>query len=196
MKRLIIALLGGAAALATAQDRAQAQSLQQPRYYIGAGANFADHEYKLPGARDSHGDGVEAGAKVFGGADLDPLWGVEAGYADFPESDFRYTQGFVPGHGKVGGYGVYLAGKARWPVHPVVDVFGKLGVAYSHRKIDSDIPLTTGRIQRDIGLYAGLGLQWNLTQQWAVVGEYERYGRSKKIGSSADVWTVAARYNF
>jgi OOP family OmpA-OmpF porin len=192
MKRFIIALVTGTAALATAQ----AQTMQSPRYYVGAGANFADHDYKLPGASNVRGDEYEAGYKLFGGADLHPLWGVEAGYTDFAKADFNYTQGFVPGHGTVDGYGVYFAGKARWPVLPMVDVYGKLGVAYSHRKLESNLPLTAAQNNDDTGVYAGAGLQWNITPQWALVGEYERYGRSKRIGSSADVWTVAARYNF
>jgi len=87
---------------------------------------------------------------VFGGAELDPLWGAETGYTDFSDSDFDYLQGAVPGRGKTKGYGIYAA----------------------------------------------VGLQWNVNPQWALVGEYERYGRSKKIGSKADVWTIGARYNF
>jgi OOP family OmpA-OmpF porin len=202
MKRTLIALVVGAAALATTQVQAQnqfqtmMQTVQNARPYIGLGANFADHEYKLPGARDVRGDDYEAGFKIFGGADFDPIWGAEIGYTDFSKSDFTYTQGFVPARGKVEGYGVYIAGKGRWPVYPMVDVFGKLGVAYSHRKLESNIPLTTNSISKDIGLYAGVGLQWNITPQWGLVGEYERYGRSKRIGSSADVFSVSARFNF
>lgn len=199
MKKLIVVLVTGASALAAGQVQAQNQFqalMQTARPYVGIGANFADHEYKLPGAGNVQGDDYEAGFKVFGGADFGPLWGAEIGYTDFAKSDFNYTQGFVPARGNVKGYGVYIAGKARWPVHPMADVYAKLGVAYSHREVESNIPLTTNRSSHDTGVYAGVGLQWNINPQWALVGEYERYGRSKRLGSSADVFTVAARYNF
>ena len=199
MKRTIIALAAGVVALATTQVQAQNQfqtMMQTAHPYIGLGANFADHEYKFPGASNVRGDDYEAGFKIFGGADFDPLWGAEIGYTDFSKSDFSYTQGFVPARGNVRGYGVYIAGKGRWPVHPMVDVYGKLGVAYSNRKLESNIPLTTARSSHDTGLYAGAGLQWNINPQLALVGEYERYGRSKRLGSSADVFSVAARFSF
>ncbi len=200
MKKLVLTLAAGLAALSMAEVQAQNQfqtMMQNAHPYIGAGANFADHEYKFPGASNPHGDDVEAGFKVFGGADFDPFWGFELGYTDFSKSDFAYTQsGVIPARGKVDGYGVYVAGKGRWPINPMFDIYGKLGVAYSHRKLESDVPLTTGQISHDTGLYAGVGLQWKLTPEWALVGEYERYGRSKRIGSSADVFTLAARYNF
>lgn len=200
MRKLVLMLAASTAMLGTAQAQAQNQfqnMMQTARPYLGVGANFADHEYKLPGASNVKGDDYEAGFKIFAGADFDPLWGAEIGYTDFSKSDFTYTQGgVIPGRGKVDGYGVYVAGKGRWPIQPMAEAYGKLGVAYSHRKLESNIPLTTNSVSRDIGLYAGVGLQWNIAPQWALVGEYERYGRSKRIGSSADVFTVAARFNF
>lgn len=194
MRKLACALAAGMAALASAQ--AQEPSLQSPRYYVGAGANFADHEYKLPGTFHLDGADYEAGARVYGGAELSPLWGVEIGYADFTKANFDYLQGGAAGHGNTEGYGAYLAGKGRWPLHPRLEVFGKLGLAYSHRKVESNLPLPVARNNNDTGLYAGAGLQWNVAPQWAIVGEYERYGRSKNVGSSADVLSVSLRFSF
>jgi OOP family OmpA-OmpF porin len=194
MRTLAYALAAGMAALATAQ--AGAQSLQSTRYYVGAGANFADHDYKLPGTFLLDGDDYEAGAKVYGGAELSPLWGVEIGYADFTTAYFDYLQGGAAGHGDAEGYGAYLAGKGRWPLHPRLEVFGKLGLAYSHRKVKSNLPLTVDSSNNDTGVYAGVGMQWNIAPQWALVGEYERYGKSKKVGASADVLSVSMRFSF
>jgi OOP family OmpA-OmpF porin len=192
MRKLACALAAGMAALATAQ----AQSLQSPRYYVGAGANFANHEYRLPGVSILDGDGSEAGAKVYGGAELSPLWGVEIGYVDFTKANFDYLQGGAAGYGDVEGYSAHLAGRGRWPLNPQLEVFGKLGLAYSHRKVESNLPLSVAATQNDTGLYAGVGMQWNVTPQWALVGEYERYGKRKNVGSSADVLSVSLRFSF
>jgi OOP family OmpA-OmpF porin len=189
---LVVALAGCTCVLAAAQ----AQTMRFARYHIGLGANFAAHEYQIPGASNVRGDDAEAGFHVFGGADIDPRWGAEVGYANFSESDFGYTQGFLPARGTVSGYGVYVAAKRRWPIHRIVDVYAKLGIAYSHRKLESTLPLTTAPSNHDTGVYAGAGLQWNINRRIALVGEYERYGRSKRIGSSADVFTVSARFSF
>ncbi|CAH0298029.1 hypothetical protein SRABI118_04295 [Massilia sp. Bi118] len=191
MKKFVLALIVGAAAFGTAH----AQSTQAPRGYVGIGAAFADHKYSLGGIGNVDHDDYKASVKVFGGVDLDPLWGVEAGYTDFRSSDFSYTIAGVPGRGSSKGYGVYLAGKGHWPIHPQAEVFGKLGIAYSHRKLDSN-PFVGVDDDNDTGIYAGVGLQWNINPQWALIGEYERYGKSKDFGAKPDVWTLAARFNF
>jgi len=191
MRKLVVALAMGAAVVGTAQ----AQSTQAPRGYVGIGAAFADHKYSLGGIGNVDHDDYKASVKVFGGVDYDQLWGVEAGYTDFRSSDFTYTIAGAPGRGSSKGYGVYLAGKGRWPIHPQAEVFGKLGIAYSHRKLDSN-PFVGVDDDNDTGIYAGVGLQWNINPQWALIGEYERYGKSKDFGAKPDVWTLAARFNF
>jgi OOP family OmpA-OmpF porin len=191
MKKIALALVVGMAAFGTAQ----AQNMQAPRGYIGLGAAFADHQYRLSGVSNIDHDGYKASVKVFGGADLDPVWGVEAGYTDFRSSDFSYTVASGPGRGSSKGYGLYLAGKGRWPIQPQAEVFGKLGIAYSHRKLDTN-PFIGIDDDNDTGIYAGVGLQWNINPQWALTGEYERYGKKKNFGAKPDVWTVAARFNF
>jgi OOP family OmpA-OmpF porin len=191
MKKIALALVVGMAAFGTAE----AQNMQAPRGYLGLGAAFADHQYRLSGVSNIDHDGYKASVKVFGGADLDPVWGVEAGYTDFRSSDFSYTVASGPGRGSSKGYGLYLAGKGRWPIQPQAEVFGKLGIAYSHRKLDTN-PFIGIDDDNDTGIYAGVGLQWNINPQWALTGEYERYGKKKNVGAKPDVWTVAARFNF
>ncbi|MFL6674293.1 MAG: outer membrane beta-barrel protein [Massilia sp.] len=197
MRNLVFALVAGAAA-ATAAQAQNVQNAQFPRAYIGAGVALADHDYKSLGNRITDQDDYTASAKVFGGYEIDPLWGVEAGYTDFSEADFSFTRNGVPGRGTSEGYGVYIAGKGRYPlaamINQPVEAFGKLGVAYSHRELDSNIGVNLRN--HDTGLYAGVGLQWNFHPQWAATAEYERYGRSKTLGGAADVFSISARYNF
>jgi opacity protein-like surface antigen len=197
MRNLVFALVATAAVAGAAQAQNR-QNAQFPRPYIGAGVALADHDYKISSTTITDQDDYTASAKVFGGYEIDPMWGVEAGYTDFSGSDFSFTRNGVPGRGSSEGYGVYIAGKGRYPldamVNQPVEAFGKLGVAYSHRELDSNSGLHFDN--HDTGVYAGVGLQWNFTPQWAATAEYERYGRSKTIGGAADVFSISARYNF
>lgn len=196
MRKLVVALAGGLAVCAAAQAQTQTPSMQAPHYYLGLGAATADHVIDVAGLSNVDPGDYRTSLKVFGGADFDPIWGVELGYTDFRGTDFSYTANGVPGTGSTNGYAFYLAGKGRWPIHQQAEVFGKLGLAHSRREFDSSLPLGVDDSNNDTGIYAGVGLQWNINPQWALTAEYERYGKEKDIGAKADVWTVAARYNF
>ena len=197
MKKLVLALALGACAIGTAQAQWYNQPLQPSRYYFGLGAASADSDFKGTGVANTGDNGWNTSFKAFAGIDYDPFWGVELGYTDLRTDDYRYTAGGVNGRVGSRGYGIYLAGKGRYPIPnmPQAEVYGKLGIAYSHRRLDSG-PFLTAVGSDDTGLYAGVGAQWKFTPQWAAVAEYERYGRSKRIGSSADVLTVGVRYSF
>jgi opacity protein-like surface antigen len=192
MKKLIFALIASAAAMTAAQAQTTA-----PRPYIGIGAATADHDYSLSGrgASNVNSDGYKTSAKIFGGVELDQRYGVEAGYTDFRKSDFSYTApNGAAGRGQSDGYGVYVAGKATAPINDQLSAYGKLGVAYSKRKLSSNTGMNMEN--NDTGVYAGVGLQYNINQQVALTAEYERYGKSKDFGAKADVWTVGAKYSF
>jgi len=181
MKKLIVALLAGAAAMSAAQ--AQTTTTTQPRGYVGLGIATAGSE---GGLGDS---GSKSSAKIFGGYEIDQMYGVEAGYTDFRKHDFN--NGTASGNTK--GYGVYIAGKASVPINEQASVYGKLGVQHSNRELNTQgLNLTDS----DNGLYGALGVQYNLNQQVALTAEYERYGKSKSFGAKPDVWTIGAKYSF
>jgi OOP family OmpA-OmpF porin len=194
MRKLILAMVAGATALAAT---AQNANVQFPRSYLGLGAATVDHDYSIAGASNIDADGYDTSYKVFGGYEWDPVWGVEAGYTDFRSSDFSFRQNSQNNQGSRGesdGYGVYVAAKGRLPLNEQFDAIGKLGVAYSHRETSTRTGLNID--DNDTGIYAGVGLQWNLNPQWSITAEYERYGKSKDNGAKADVFTIAGRYNF
>jgi OOP family OmpA-OmpF porin len=89
---------------------------------------------------------------------------------------------------------VYVAGKASMPINDQFSAFGKLGVENSHRSYSTTAGM--GGSNSDTGVYAGVGVQYNLNQKVALTAEYERYGNKKDFGAKPDVWTVGARYNF
>jgi OOP family OmpA-OmpF porin len=194
MKKIVFALIASAAVAGAAQ--AQDMSATAPRGYVGLGVATADHDYSLSGVNTTGSDGYKASAKVFGGYEFNNVWGLEAGYTDFSKSDFNYTTaGGVAGHGNSEGHAYYVAGKANAMLNDQFSVFGKLGLENSHRSLSTST-VGLGGSDNDTGVYAGVGVQYNLNKQVALTAEYERYGKSVNFGAKPDVWTVGARYSF
>jgi opacity protein-like surface antigen len=193
MKKIVIALIASAAAMGAAQ--AQDTSNIAPRAYLGAGIASADHRFELPGTSNVDSDGFKASGKVFGGYEIDKMWGVEAGYTDFRKSHASYTRNGVSGRADSDGHAYYVAGKATMPVNEQVSVYGKLGVSHTQADLSASDPVLNRSVS-DTGVYAGVGLQYNVNQQVALIAEYERYGKQKDFGAKPDVFTVGAKYSF
>jgi opacity protein-like surface antigen len=191
MKKLLFALIAGAAAMGAAQ----AQQAGTPKAYVGVGIASADHSFDLPGTTNSSTDGFKASGKLFGGYEFDQTWGVEAGYTDFRKSHSNYTLNGVPGRADSDGHSFYIAGKATAPINEQWSVFGKLGAAQNKQSLSAtDVSLNRSDSKTEV--YGALGAQFNINKQVALTAEYERYGKSRDFGAKADVWTVAARYSF
>ena len=188
MKHLIFALIAAATAVGSAQAAGP---------YIGVGIASADHSYNLPGTSNGSTDGYKASGKIFGGYDIDPMWGVEAGYTDFKKSTFNYTNTATntAGSAQSDGNAFYVSGKATAPINDQVAVFGKLGVARNKTTL-SNTTAAFNSSDSKTEVYAGVGLQYNLNQKVALTAEYERYGKSRDFGAKADVFTVGAKYAF
>jgi opacity protein-like surface antigen len=186
MKKLIFALLAGATA---------AGAFAQSAPYVGLAVTGADHDLKIGGVNATGSDGYKASAKVFGGVQLTPTFGVEAGYTDLREANHSFTIAGVPGSGVTDGKRAYLAGKATMPVSDVFSVYGKLGAGYNKTELRSATPLVS-RSDSKTELYAGLGGEYNLNEKMALTLEYERYGKSKAYGAKADAISLGAKYKF
>ncbi|NRR30172.1 porin family protein [Oxalobacteraceae bacterium] len=194
MKQLIFALIAGAFA-------ASAAHAEGP--YIGLGVASTDYNFKISGgsgvnygqATNISGDGYKQSLKVFGGFDFTPMFGVEAGYTDLRKAEATYNIGPIPGRATADGKRAYVAGKATAPLNEQFSVFGKLGVGYKKSEFRAN---TLGYNHDDstTGLYAGVGVQYNLSKQIGLTLEYERYGKKDEFGAKPDAITVAARYNF
>lgn len=192
MKKIIVALIAGVAAMTAAQ--AQTTNPTQPRYYIGVAAATADHEdSSRANISNVDSDGYKASGKLFGGYEFNQMWGVEAGYTDFRNSDFNYSSAGVNGSGSTKGYGYYVAAKGTIPINDQFSAYGKLGIEHSQRELRS---VVLNSKEDDTGAYGAVGLQYNINQQVALTAEYERYGKNKDFGAKADVWTIGARYSF
>jgi opacity protein-like surface antigen len=163
--------------------------------YVGIAAASADHSFKIGGAGNVNAEGFKPSLKVFGGVDITPMFGIEAGYTDLRKADHSYTIGAVNGTATTEGKRAYLAGKATLPVNDAFSVYGKLGVGYSKAELTSATP-GLSRSDSKNEVYAGLGGQYNLSKQVALTLEYERYGKSKDYGVKADAISVGAKYSF
>jgi OOP family OmpA-OmpF porin len=191
MKKIVFALIAGAAFAGAAQAQTAGDA---PRSYVGVGAATASHDYSLNGVHVNDNGGSKTSAKVFGGYEFNNTWGVEAGYTDFRKSDFSYNVGGASGNGSSDGHAWYVAGKANYPINEQFAAFGKLGVERTHSNFNTNAGYSGS--SSDTGVYAGVGVQYNLNKQVALTAEYERYGDKKDFGAKPDVWTVAARYSF
>jgi OOP family OmpA-OmpF porin len=160
-----------------------------PRFYAGVGAATADHQYSSSAVTKN--DGYTTSGKVFGGYEFNNTYGIEAGYTDFRSSDFTYnTANGGQANGRADGEAYYVAGKANLPLNNWLAAYGKLGVQNTHRTA------TALGSSNDTGVYAAVGLQYNINRNVALTAEYERYGKDAKLGAQSDVWTVGARYSF
>jgi OOP family OmpA-OmpF porin len=174
MKQLILALVASIAAVGAAQAQSTTSNPPYaagftPHAYVGLGAAIADEVW----TGDYH-----VSPKLYGGYEFTPNWGVEAGYTQFHEkSDYNSN-------------GSYIAGKYTVPIDERFSAFGKLGLQHSERTNWSR------QTERDNGLYGGIGVQYALNRNLALTAEYERYGKDKRSGAKADVYTVGLKYGF
>lgn len=185
MKQFVMALL----ATTCAAGAAHAQS---PSPYLGLGVLSAQHDFVLS---TSQADDRKTGFKLFGGADFNQTWGVEAGYTDFGK--VRAALDMPPGGGHMGMHNtfVYAAAKATLPLNPQFAMVAKLGVGRNKLEL-TDAPISSFRERSDTGVYAGVGVQFQLSKEVALSAEYERYGSKETFGVKPDVFTLAARYSF
>lgn len=174
MKKLIVALIAGAAAMSAAQ--AQNFTNDQPHAYVGVAASTA---------KNLQSDDYKLGGKIYGGYEFNRTWAAEAGYSDLGDHDAA--------NGSTKSNGYYVAAKATMPINEQFSAYGKLGIEHSERKYDS---AALNLKDTDTGAYGALGVQYKLNQQVALTAEYERYGKEKDLGAKANVWTVGAHYNF
>lgn len=191
MRKLIIALAAGIAAMGAAQAQTQSGNLDTsnytaPRPYVGVAVSAAKNQAS---------DDWRAAPKVFGGYNLNQNWAVELGYTRQGSRDYdTYGPTGVLGNSSVRGTDTYVAAKYAMPVNDRFSAYGKLGAGHSERKnrLNGYGDVT----ERDTGVYGALGMEYALNEKTSVVGEYERYGKDKATGAKADALSVGLKYGF
>src|SRR4051812_35205792 len=130
MKKIIYALIAGATVMSGA-------AMAQNKPYIGVGVASSTHEFNIGGASNVDAEGWKPSAKIFGGVDITPMFGVEAGYTDLRKADHSFNIGGTGYTGTTDGHRAYIAGKATMPVNEQFSVYGKLGAGYTKTKLST-----------------------------------------------------------
>jgi OOP family OmpA-OmpF porin len=138
-------------------------------------------------------DEKDTGYKLFGGYQLTPHFGLEAGY--FKLGRFGFTATTVPAGtltGRIQLQGVNLDLVGTWPVTERFALLGRLGAQYAEAK---DRFRGTGAVgvtnpdpsHRELNPKFGVGLQYALSPAFLVRGEAERYRVNDAVGNHGGV---------
>jgi OOP family OmpA-OmpF porin len=184
MKHLLLALLASMAATGAAQAQSASDQITS-HPYLGVG---------VTGAQNISSDARTANLKLFGGFDLGRNWGVESGFTHYGSKDFTRSNGTASVSGSTSGLSGYLAARYSLPISDSFSAYGKLGLASSARTYSNSLGMRVK--DRDKGVYAALGVQYQLNANVSLVGEYERQGKDKMSGPRADVWTAGVKFGF
>jgi OmpA-OmpF porin, OOP family len=206
---VVLAIASLAAPLAMAQETTG--------WYAGAGAGRS--AAKIDDARITSGlaaqglsgiaisdDERSTGYKVFGGYQINPYVGVEAGFVNLGHFGYRAATvpaGSLAGEMRSRGFNLDLVGTL--PLAGKLSAIGRIG-ATSMRTSDSfaatgavTMPYATvNPSQRTTGLKAGLGLSYALSPSLSMRLEAERYRLKDAVGNRGDVdmFSVGLVYRF
>ena len=195
MKNVLLACLLGAALTAPAYSQTITPvQADVPRPYMGLGVTTS---------RNIYDDGTKASLKLFGGYDFNRTWGVEAGHigkSDFASHTFVYdgtTYNLIPT--TMRSTSNYLAGKATMAVIDKFSIVTKLGVAASRGEelvaAGSNI-YNSGSRSTKYGLYAAIGVKYQLSEKVAVSLDLERRGRPTSSGHRPEAASVNVAFGF
>ena len=164
MKKLLVVAALASAFMATS---AFAQG------YIGFGLGSAT----IRGANSTSGlvtvtggDSSKGSAKIYGGFQFTPNWGLEAQYSDLGSRNYTVTTaGVVTGSGNARSSQYSLAGTGTVPLGTNFALIGKLGVSANRAGYPGSNNKTS--------LMAGVGVSYSITPRLAVRLEYEDFGK-------------------
>lgn len=166
--------------LATALLLGSLGAAQAEGIYAGGNLGVPDWRSGVNGVEDnSHG----VTGKLYGGYQVTPNLGVEAGYEALGHID--------DGIGEARGHGVFLDAVGTLPVAPQWSLIGRAGVA--HGDID-----TSDGDDTSSGLRVGLGAQYDITPTVALRGEVERNHFTNVFDNklNVDQYTVGVKVGF
>jgi OOP family OmpA-OmpF porin len=181
MKKILTACAIAAATLAAAPAFAQG--------YIGAGLGSS----KITGFDNgtiTGGNTSKGTAKVFGGFQFTPNWGLEVQYSDLGRRDLS-NAGVAAGSMSTSQFGV--SGTGTLPLSSNFSLLGKLGVSANR---------TTGTASaNNSGLLVGLGVAYNFTPALSARLEYEDFGKIGTIAANgstvrANAYSISLKYGF
>ncbi len=128
------------------------------------GGNSSVGAVTVTGAESSKGS-----AKIYGGFQFTPNWGVEAQYSDLGNRNYTINNAGVVTNGSVRSSQYSLAGTGTLPLAQGFALIGKLGVSANRANFNGSNNKTS--------LMAGVGASYSITPRLAVRLEYEDFGK-------------------
>lgn len=188
MKTVLLAGLLAMAAPAFAQN---AESADTHGIYAGIGASHSDHEWM---------SGKSTNLKLFGGYDFNERWGIELGTSKIGGFSFHFGDPFNQSQqSTLRGRSSYIAAKFTTAITDKLSIQSKLGVAHTSVKyhfVTSGVPGPLDLNESDQGVYAGLGLKYQLTPKVALLLEVERNGKQMQSGMKNEAVSLNASFSF
>lgn len=115
------------------------------------------------------GDSSKGSAKIYGGFQFTPNWGLEAQYADLGSRDYTVNNAGVVTRGNARLSQYSLAGTGTLPIGQSFALIGKLGMSANRANFTGSNNKTS--------LMAGVGVSYSITPRLAVRLEYEDFGK-------------------
>jgi OOP family OmpA-OmpF porin len=122
--------------------------------------------YVGAGGGESNTDNNKTSWKVYGGYQIDPIWGVELAYNNLNRNGGADLEN------------VTLAGTGTLVLDPNWALLGKVGVAVNHSK-------DTG-FSNHSDLLLGAGIAYNMSKNWGLRLEYEDFGKLATNNNAAN----------
>ncbi|HEY4375439.1 MAG TPA: outer membrane beta-barrel protein [Burkholderiales bacterium] len=160
------------------------------QWYLGGGVGAGHAKLGNNGTIQGN-DSYDTSAKVFGGYNFTPNWGIEGQYAYLGKYDYSFPGG--SGSYKPESWG--LAATGTLPLPHNFYLMAKLGAAFNRLR---DNNIGSGN---KTDLLVGAGAGYNFTPNWGLRLEYENFGKmAKNINGGGDVkgenWAVSVKYTF
>lgn len=146
-------------------------------------------------SNNAQSSSTNAGFKLYGGYQITPMFGAEAGYAYLGKGNVS-VNGVDGGHLKP--HALYAAGTATLPLNKDFALFAKLGVSANRTTIDMPAGQASVKSSKTSAMF-GLGASYTITPALALVAEYENYGKTQNTqlaSVKADMLSVGLRYKF
>lgn len=196
MKYALLACLLGAGLTAPAYSQnSTGQQADDTGAYIALG---------VATSRNPYNSGTTLSLKLSGGYDFNRTWGLEAG-----RSGQRFQGSLMVADVNGNSYiavpttihntSNYLAGKATLPVNDLFSIVTKMGVAVNRSKFsvkeNADVYNLDSRSTK-YGLYASIGMKYQLTDKVAISLDLERMGRRTSGRHNPEAASLNASYSF
>ena len=143
--------------------------------YVGINAGSTKHTVDFEGSKGSE---TTTGVRVYGGYQVNPGFGIEAGYVHFgkiSETDEGFGITFKP-------TAIYAAATGTMPISPSMNLTGKIGVSRNDSTFSASFEGDSASFDKNnTTAMFGIGVQFKFSDTMSLVAEYEDFGKVAKF---------------